>query len=225
MSGFLDSIAIAPMMTAADLIGPRPLVVLAPHPDDETLGCGALIYDAAKSGTPCTVICVTDGSRSHPNSAKYPTERLASLRRREFNAAVMHLAPAARTHWLGHPDCGIPLDADIAALLPQNALLLATWAGDPHVDHERTAQLAQSAAAIRPDISLRFYPIWGRFTDQSCQAHRLHASPAARKAKRAALAYHRSQMTEMIDDDPTGFVMEAWQQRYFLEAEEIILAP
>lgn len=225
MSGFLDAITDAPMIKVADLLGSRPLVVLAPHPDDETLGCGALIFDAAASGTPCTVICVTDGSRSHPNSAKYPAHRLASLRRGEFEAAVAHLAPTARTHWMGHPDCAIPADAQIADLVPPNAVLLATWGGDPHVDHETTARLAQDAAAVRPDILLRFYPVWGRFTDRRAAIHRLQASPAACAAKRTALACHRSQMTAMIDDDRTGFVMEDWRQRHFLETEEIILAP
>jgi Uncharacterized proteins, LmbE homologs len=58
MSGFLDNLG--PPIGVADLLGGRPLAVLAPHPDDETLGCGALLFDAAAHGARCTVICVTD---------------------------------------------------------------------------------------------------------------------------------------------------------------------
>ena len=68
MSGFLDALTHAPQITVGELLGERPLVVLAPHPDDETLGCGALIFDAASRGADCHIICVTDGSRSHPRA-------------------------------------------------------------------------------------------------------------------------------------------------------------
>lgn len=225
MSAFLKAAEIAPRMTVADLLGERPLVILAPHPDDETLGCGALLFDAATMGVPCTVICLSDGSRSHPNSASYPASRLAALRRKEFEAAVAILAPQALTHWLGHPDCGIPPDTHLAPLLPQNALVLASWGGDPHIDHQRTAQIAQREVGARLDLALAYYPIWGRFADQPVPMRRLRASAASHKAKRDALACHRSQMTDLIKDDPDGFVMEDWHQRHFIETEEIVIAP
>ena len=39
-----------------------PYLVLAPHPDDETMGMGGTIALAAKAGTSVTVVIVTDGS-------------------------------------------------------------------------------------------------------------------------------------------------------------------
>ena len=228
MSGFLDALAGAPGISVDDLLGGRALVVLSPHPDDETLGCGALLHDASSQGMPCHVVCVTDGSRSHPNSIQWPAPRLAQQRRAELEAAMQILAPAARLHWLGHADCAVPEDADtaaaIAALIPQGALVLASWALDPHCDHLSVARLAQAVGAIRPDIALRFYPIWGRFTDHAAPARLLRSSDAARRAKAAALACHRSQMSALIEDDPQGFVMEDWRQRHFLEHPEIVLA-
>jgi LmbE family N-acetylglucosaminyl deacetylase len=83
----------------------RQLVVVAPHPDDETLGCGALLHEAAQSGTRCRVICMTDGSASHRNSKTWNRERLARARKSEFEAAVALLAPEAETIWLGYRDC------------------------------------------------------------------------------------------------------------------------
>nr|WP_189654737.1 hypothetical protein [Paracoccus mutanolyticus] len=45
------------------------------------------------------------------------------------------LATDARQHWLGHADCAVPEDADavasIAALIPQDALVLVSGALDP----------------------------------------------------------------------------------------------
>ena len=229
MSGFLDALAHAPWVTVDALLADRPLVVLAPHPDDETLGCGALLFDAAGRGTDCHVICVTDGSRSHPNSRAWPASRLAGERQEELRRAVALLAPQARVHWLGHRDCAAPSDADVArrvcTLLPNRALVLASWAGDPHVDHENVARLARHMAAQRADILLAFYPIWGRFCDHAVPARLIRASDAARAGKRRALACHRTQMSALIDDDPTGFVMEAWRQQHFLSQPEIVIAP
>ena len=111
MSGFLDHAASAPSLTPASLMQGRPLVILAPHPDDETLGCGALLFDAAAQGTPCHVICVTDGTRSHPGSRRWPAPVLAATRAAELRAACAILAPAARVTCLGYPDCAAPDDA------------------------------------------------------------------------------------------------------------------
>ena len=45
--------------TRADDAGP--IVVLAPHPDDESLGCGGVIATRAAEGRRVVVIVVTDG--------------------------------------------------------------------------------------------------------------------------------------------------------------------
>lgn len=228
MSGFLEAAAHAPLVSVEALLDDRPLAVLAPHPDDETLGCGALLFDAAALGTECHVICVTDGSRSHPASRRWPALRLAVERQAELHRAMAILAPKARIDWLGHPDCAAPSDAETALrvsdLLPDRALVLASWAGDPHVDHESVAQLARHAATHRPDISLTFYPIWGRFGDWRAPARLIRSSAAARAAKARALACHRTQMSALIDDDAGGFVMEDWRQSHFLSHLEIVIA-
>ena len=69
------------------------------------------------------------------------------------------LATDARQHWLGHADCAVPEDADtvaaMAALIPQDALVLASGALDPHCDHLSVARLAQAVGAVRSDIALR----------------------------------------------------------------------
>lgn len=229
MSRFLDALTCAPQASVEEWLGNRPLVVLAPHPDDETLGCGALLFAAASRGTECRVVCVTDGSRSHPKSRKWPARRLVQERRTELGRAVAILAPQARIDWLGHPDCAVPVNADttreISGLVPDHALVMASWDGDPHIDHERVALLARHVAAERPDITLAFYPIWGRFGKRTASARLIRASAAARTAKAAALACYRTQMSALIDDDDSGFVMEDWRQAHFLTHPEIVIAP
>ncbi|WP_188782244.1 PIG-L family deacetylase, partial [Sinomonas atrocyanea] len=87
-----------------DLAGLRALIVLAAHPDDETLGAGGLIAHAARAGAAVHVIVATDGEASHPDSPTLTRARLAEVRRREVGAAVAALAPSATFRRLGLPD-------------------------------------------------------------------------------------------------------------------------
>src|SRR5580704_16937481 len=61
-----------PLLDPSDLMGAQPLLVLAPHPDDESLGCGGLIADCQARGQPVYVLILTDGAGSHRNSREYP---------------------------------------------------------------------------------------------------------------------------------------------------------
>ena len=66
-------------------------LVLAPHPDDESLGCGGLIAEACARGHPPVVAVLTDGTMSHPSSPSHPAPRLKALREAEARAAVESL--------------------------------------------------------------------------------------------------------------------------------------
>ena len=234
MTPLLAAAASRDRISAADLLaGHAALVVVAPHPDDETLGCGALLHEAGAAGLPCRVICMTDGSASHPRSRVWPRARLAALRRAEIEAAVSLLASHADLHWLGYPDCGLPdagTDTEcterLAHLIPPGALVLSAWSGDPHVDHQRTAALLSRALRHRQDVTWLAYPIWGRFAagppPEGITV--VEASPAARSAKARALAQHASQMQRLVTDDPDGFVMTAEDQAHFLHHPEIFHA-
>src|SRR5580692_8282234 len=64
-----------------------PLVVVAPHPDDETLGAGGLIHTwAARHGLPVVIVSVTDGEAACPE-----IPNLAAVRRSELEAARREL--------------------------------------------------------------------------------------------------------------------------------------
>ena len=65
--------------SVAQLTGGAPALVLAPHPDDESLGCGALLA-ASFAGPGAHVICLTDGGASHLGSPTWPREALSALR-------------------------------------------------------------------------------------------------------------------------------------------------
>ena len=50
--------------------------VFAPHPDDESLGCGGAIALLRNFELPVNIIVMSDGTLSHPNSRKFPPAAL-----------------------------------------------------------------------------------------------------------------------------------------------------
>lgn len=222
-----------------DLAGSGGIVVLAPHPDDESLGCGGAIAQACAAGRSVTIVFLTDGRRSHAGSVAYPPDRLAELRAREAAAAVRILTGTDAARWMGFADCeapATPLHIGCAAktlmAIAKGAAATAlwtTWAGDPHCDHVSAARIARVVAAACPGLAWFSYPIWGRF-----QGHGAAALPAPadvlrldttgeRDRKAAAVAAHRSQMTRLITDDPDGFMMPAELQEHFIAEPEIFI--
>ena len=240
----LRAAARAPVI-GLDLLAPDGVLVLAPHPDDETLGCGAALAAAVAAGRDAHVAVLTDGGGSHPGSRRWPRERLAARRAEELAGALEELGEGRITHErLGYPDQGattpdfpgVPETLErLARTMRARRLrtIWTTWEGDPHPDHVDGAALADALAeAFRtlvgegPDV-LRF-PVWGRFVERVPDPDvdellRFAPDVPSREAKARALARHATQMTPLIDDDPDGFVMPAPMQRHFVEHDELFV--
>ena len=65
-----------------------PALVVAPHPDDESLGCGGLLARLGDAGVDVRAILVTDGAASHPRSTRYDAAARRALRDREWLRAL-----------------------------------------------------------------------------------------------------------------------------------------
>ena len=212
-----------PLRPLSDLLAPGPLLILAPHPDDESLGCGGLIAAAVQAGSPPFVLITTDGTGSHPNSRAFPPRRLRATREQEALDAITCLGlPPDRLGFLGLPDTQSPtegpaFDAAVTAVVHLAlrlgaATLLATWEHDPHCDHE-SAHLIAAAAAHEAGIAQLAYPVWGwtlppeqMLRSGRPDGFRLDIT-AQLPRKKAAIAAHRSQYAGLVTDDPTGFVL------------------
>ncbi|MCS5715520.1 bifunctional PIG-L family deacetylase/class I SAM-dependent methyltransferase [Herbiconiux sp. CPCC 205716] len=80
------------------------LVVVAAHPDDETLGAAGLLARAYAAGVRTTVLVATSGEASHPGSTTHRPSELARLREAETAAAVAAVDPGATVAFLRAPD-------------------------------------------------------------------------------------------------------------------------
>jgi len=214
------------------------VVVLVPHPDDETLGCGAAIAALADRGRSVQVIVITDGSRSHPASRLFPAERLALTREAEVTEALDILTDGRGPPpvFLRYRDLAAP-DGDVAAehaaqrivplITDATTALWSTWEGDPHPDHGRTARIAWRIGRHLPQLSRWSYSIWGRFRTDTPDVQRdsiVQLLPNGQiSRKRRAIAAHRTQMSGLITDDPEGFVMPQAEQDHFLSTPEMFL--
>ncbi len=229
-----------PFGTLEDVAQGRPVLILAPHADDESLGCGGLIAALCRAGNPPLVLVLTDGAGSHPGSQAYPAARLARVRQNEAREAVRLLGlPEGRIHFAGQPDTAAPasgpaFDAaveSVAALCAAGAIgtILAPWYHDPHCDHE-AADLLARAVASRSGLWHLSYPVWGWTLPAD---HPLPALPTGFRlditpdmaAKQRAIMAHRSQYGGLITDDPTGFILPANLLRAFAAPYETFLVP
>ena len=180
-----------------------PTLVLAPHPDDETLGAGALIATLRARGVPVTVVAATDGENAYDTS---PEKRTALARTRELEqqeALGLLGVPADAIHRLRLTDSGLHLcEGELTARLMELAQpgmhLIAPWSGDFHPDHEACAR---AAAAVTEAKGLRltsyFFWTWHRGEDSlldSLPVRRFMPDVAALGKKQEALLCHRSQL-------------------------------
>ncbi|UIJ73126.1 PIG-L deacetylase family protein [Aurantimonas sp. HBX-1] len=201
------------------------VLIVAPHPDDETLGCGGLAARLARLGRQIHTLFVTDGGASHRNSAQWPRERLAAQRETEARAALLALGldPDASTflrlHDAAMPPQGSPAWRAAAATVADLVkwfdpdLVLLPWRRDPHCDHRDSWLLVTEVLQQRrPRPATLEYAIWldelgaaedaPRPGEMEIVAFDIGAVAAA---KRQAVAAHLSQTTDLIADDPDGF--------------------
>jgi LmbE family N-acetylglucosaminyl deacetylase len=122
--------------------GGEQVLVLAPHPDDETLGCGGAIALHSRAGDTVRVVIVTDGGRSRAGGRG--RGEIRALRQAEAQAAVARLGPVALRQWNLPEGRWAPeaLDTRLAQVLDEFAptLIYTTSCVDFHPEHRRVAE-------------------------------------------------------------------------------------
>ena len=126
------------------------VLVVAPHPDDEILGCGGTIARLTAGGQTVHVAIATRG-----NPPRYRPEDVERVR---AEAAAAHtLLGVTQTHWLDHPAAELDrvphaeLNGSMVTLFEavRPDTLLLPFAGDIHLDHQLTFRSALVAARPR----------------------------------------------------------------------------
>jgi LmbE family N-acetylglucosaminyl deacetylase len=158
----LDSAPLPPL----DLSACPGLVVVAAHPDDETLGFGAATAQLVASGVDVQVVSASDGGAAVPGAAPWERTRWEITRRHELCRAASVLGIPEPVS-LGLPDGQLADHEDgladlLAGILDAAApgtWCAATWRGDGHPDHEAVGRAA-ARACERTGAALLEYPVW-----------------------------------------------------------------
>jgi LmbE family N-acetylglucosaminyl deacetylase/glycosyltransferase involved in cell wall biosynthesis len=121
------------------------VMVLAPHADDEVIGCGGTIARVLERGGCVEVVIVSDGRLGDP--AGHCAEDIGALRRREAEAAARELGLTS-IRFLGMPDGMLDseprlresLSAAVQAFEPD--WIFVPSSEDAHLDHRAVANAA-----------------------------------------------------------------------------------
>lgn len=198
------------------------VLVVAPHPDDETLGCGGLIASKRALRANVTIVFLTDGSAGtrKPGAAE---DDLRERRRAEAIAAAEQLGvPRSQLHFCDHPDGGLKnfhgedrekIVEHLKSLIEQtNArAVYAPHRCDGHPDHQTAYELAECAAACADGgVKLYQYAIWMwwsqplgmRLRWKDVARRSFHRVDAMLARKHRALRCHASQLSRF----PLGFL-------------------
>ncbi len=177
------------------------MLVIAPHPDDEVIGCGGTVALAAERGADVQVLVVFDGAAGDPAGyfAGGPGQRSYALRRQRESRRAGERLGVSRYHFWGLAEGHRPTAEEleegarqlaglVRELKPQ--VILAPWEGEAHPDHASVAQ------AVRRMIEIAAYDgeVWGFEVWSPLPAEHLVDVSTVWTCKLDALREHRTQL-------------------------------
>jgi N-acetylglucosamine malate deacetylase 2 len=202
------------------------LLVIVPHPDDESALCAGLIARAAKMSVPVRIVFLTSGRHGRTLDL-VPQAALAAERRKEATLATGALG-AKDVYFLGYPDfdprrqkifgwtgvkkkllssVGDVSAGTVIVSFPPNGL-------NGHPDHVRCSRFAAELAAERGAMLLcvtpKEAPAPGAEVNSYMKAqrrrklhmaptHRLRLTQAEMEKKLCALSHYRTQALSILD--------------------------
>ncbi len=147
----------------------KEVIVLAPHPDDEALGCGGTLILLKRRGASITTVYLTDGERLHGE----PSQSTAEKRRKEAQRAS-EIFGCTNPVFLDLPDGGLANCVDVAyeklqQLIRQKEpdIVFSPSLIDYHPDHIATARVIVKVLDSLRSFRVAFYEVYStvRFTD------------------------------------------------------------
>lgn len=186
-------------------------LVIAPHPDDETLGCGGAIALLRQMGYRVHVVVLSDGYKTHPYAELFPRPEFRERRKIETEQALSVLGVSNDSvTFLDLNDSLIPGEQQpgfeevvrlcrnkVSDLMPDT--ILAPWRRDAHTDHRAAWQITRRAVEEEKldDINMVEYSIWALNsnsehhlpTTTEVKPWRLDTKPVIEKKIQALSAY------------------------------------
>jgi len=189
-----------------------PLLIVAPHPDDEVVGAGGLLALELAAGRTVAVVVVTDGAGAPQAAPRLTPAELVERRRQECRAGLAELGECEVT-FLSSPSASLrepagrkrAADGIAAALLelaPADVFVTAPF--EEHMTHRLVTRATVEAIRLLPSpggMRLWGYPVWGELWGEEGVVRVDIESVVV--SKRRAIAAHVSQVTARAYDEGT----------------------
>lgn len=142
-------------------------LIIAPHPDDETLGCAGLIQQLLATGKKVDIIYMTGGGKSHSGCCDIDETTLMENRRNlaKTSAAILGL-PQENLHFLDYTDGGIAYECEETGKL-RNLLkemnpeaIFIPHKGEGWSDHIKTGEIVKSLLQDNNKTAIYEYCVW-----------------------------------------------------------------
>ncbi len=165
------------------------VLVVAPHPDDEIIGCGAVLRECAASGTDVRCLHLTSGEATRAGSGMTPASR-GLIREQEARSAGRVIG-FAEQKMLRLPDGRLRADAVAAGVrgfldrFDPTAIFLPA-PDDAHPDHQE-AYIGTVTAAAEAQVACYGYEVWSSIA----RPHIYFDATRSFRAKRRALKKYR----------------------------------
>ena len=173
------------------------VLVIAPHPDDESIGCGGTVALHVQRGDTVNVVFLTSGELG---LKQFPREKVWKIREAEADAACKVLGVGER-QFLRLPDWTLGDDiasaaTKVAPLLRQIApeLVYVPHPNEWHPDHKASLPVLRAAlqSSRLAEPTLRGYEVWTPIAEYQ---HVENITKTMQKKLRA-LRKHASQLKE-----------------------------
>lgn len=181
---------LAPCPMPRDLVLPNGgrVLVIAPHADDETIGCGGTLRLLSLAGCTIRVLVVTDGAAGDP---LHYVDDVVAVREAECRAAVAHLGVDS-VGFLREPDGEVRNHRGLRARLAKEFLdhrpdwVMAPAPLDYHRDHVMVSLAAlQVWRRLGRRCRLFYYEVWAPLP----VTHVIDVGPALTAKQRALSEY------------------------------------
>lgn len=142
----------------------RYMLVVAPHQDDEIIGCGGALALQAASGRPAGIVVLQDGAGGHEELGMSRVE-MTAMRNAESRAAAALLGIEPR--FLNHADLAAEAPAavsELAAVIAENRAdaIFAPFPLDGNPEHRATNYiLAEALKKAGANARVFGYEVWG----------------------------------------------------------------
>lgn len=171
------------------------VLVLAPHPDDDIIGCGGTLNMYRQNGATITVVYMTDGRKGKP-AYDYDEDTLVSERREEARKAAAIIG-IDKLLFLDNRDSELSATpktilriSDILSEVKPEAVFLP-FLLDNHMDHKATNDIfVMASREYNSNILCYGYEIWTPITTPNYIVDITEDI----ETKKRALAQHRSQL-------------------------------